>query len=259
MPVSTPVASARPKSKQALNCSFAAFFVLVASQIATPLADSALNALTSIVVLTLVLLSVSLATFGQEVKKLFRIFVLAYVFAFFVEVLGHKSGFPFGPYDYGEALKPQLLGVPLIIPAAWFAMGLPAWEISNRLVTNRWLRAGVGGLLMAAWDLMLDPQMVTNGFWTWEVDGFWYGIPLSNFVGWTAVGAVLTFLIGTQLDSNRPNPFLVLPYIWMGAFSALGFLLPFVFDIPWIGFVGGIAMLTPALLALRKYERPWLR
>lgn len=245
MPISSTVATARPKSKkQALYCAFVAYVVLVATQIAIPLTDSALEALTSVAVVTLTLLTLCLATLGQDIKRIFKIFTATYLFALFAEAIGHRSGLPFGEYGYSDQLQPQLLGVPVIIPLAWFAMAVPAWEISNRLTAKRWLRPIVGGLLLGAWDLMLDPQMVTNGFWTWEADGAWYGIPLSNFVGWMIVGAILVYLIGRQLDPDSKNPFLVLPYLWMGIMSSLGFLLPFVFDVPVIGIVGGLAMST---------------
>ena len=44
--------------------------------------------------------------------------------------------------------------------------------------------AAVGGLVMTAWDLVMDPIMVAGGNWVWDVKGAYFGIPLQNFWGW---------------------------------------------------------------------------
>jgi putative membrane protein len=36
---------------------------------------------------------------------------------------------------------------------------------------------------MVAWDLVMDPVLVTRGHWVWENGGRWFGIPLQNFLG----------------------------------------------------------------------------
>jgi uncharacterized membrane protein len=44
--------------------------------------------------------------------------------------------------------------------------------------------AAVGGLVMTAWDLVMDPIMVAGGHWVWDTNGAYFGIPLQNFWGW---------------------------------------------------------------------------
>ncbi len=51
-----------------------------------------------------------------------------------VEALGVATGFPFGHYSYTSALQPQALGVPLLIPLAWFMMLGPAWGVAERVL-----------------------------------------------------------------------------------------------------------------------------
>jgi hypothetical protein len=55
------------------------------------------------------------------------------------------------------------------------------------------------------------------------------------------------------------NGGLVLIYGWMALMETAGFLLPFVFDRPLIGVVGGMAMGIPFLLALRRLDGSWRR
>ena len=120
--------------------------------------------------------------------------LLASVFliSLFFESLGVATGWVYGPYHYTDKLGPKFLGlVPSLIPVAWFMMSYPSFVIADRLVPTgwrRWLRlltvAGVGGLVMTAWDIVMDPVMVYNGHWIWDVEGAYHGIPLQNFWGW---------------------------------------------------------------------------
>lgn len=45
---------------------------------------------------------------------------------------------------------------------------------------------------MVLWDVSLDPAMnQAFSFWTYAVDGFYFGMPLSNWCGWTFITAVI--------------------------------------------------------------------
>jgi uncharacterized membrane protein len=39
-------------------------------------------------------------------------------------------------------------------------------------------------LAMTAWDVVMDPIIVTSDHWVWAAQGAYYGIPLQNFCGW---------------------------------------------------------------------------
>ena len=51
-----------------------------------------------------------------------------------VERVGTRTGLPFGRYAYTEALRPQIAHVPVIVPLAWFGMGLPSREDRKSVV-----------------------------------------------------------------------------------------------------------------------------
>jgi putative membrane protein len=95
-------------------------------------------------------------------------------------------------YHYTNLLGPLFLGlVPYLIPVAWFMMSYPSFVIADRLVPPSWKRwqrilsvAAVGGLVMTAWDVVMDPIMVAGGNWVWDVKGAYFGIPLQNYWGW---------------------------------------------------------------------------
>jgi uncharacterized membrane protein len=104
------------------------------------------------------------------------------------------TGFPFGHYHYTNALGPKLFLVPLLIGPAYFATGYFAWVIGNVLVGE--VRRGssafttvvvpvMAAFVMVMWDLTLDPRASTiEHQWIWEQGGGYFGVPLTNYLGW---------------------------------------------------------------------------
>jgi putative membrane protein len=130
---------------------------------------------------------------GRALQLLALVFIVSLLF----ESVGVATGWVYGPYHYTDQLGLKFLGlVPYLIPAAWFMMSYPSFVIADRLVptgwtltrAGRWQRilavAAVGGLVMTAWDLIMDPVMVAGGNWVWDKGGAYFGIPLQNFWGW---------------------------------------------------------------------------
>jgi putative membrane protein len=124
------------------------------------------------------------------------------------EWAGTRSGFPFGAYRYTGLLRPAAGTVPLVVPLAWAAMGLPGYAVGGAVARGRAGRIAVGAVALTAWDLFLDPQMISSGFWRWAHPGPYHGIPLSNFAGWLLVSAVLMAVFDILLGRGprRPAP-----------------------------------------------------
>ena len=216
------------------------------SMIPTPLFPEhfALLAYLSTGLLALGVLGYALERYGA---KAWVLFAVSFGFGLLVEWVGHSTGVPFGPYNY-TAPGPQLLGVPLLVPLGWFAFALIGVELSPP-GSKRWLAP----LALVAWDVGLDPLMVTQGFWRFD-GGAYYGIPLSNFVGWFVAGAVLVTLLGwlepRLLQSNLPDLRVV---FWAQAFLiSVGLLF---FGLPWAALAAFIAMGLVGTLASRLSVR----
>ncbi len=134
-----------------------------------------------------------------------RYLTLAVALGLLVEAAGLRTGWPFGRYAYTDGLGPEIVGVPVIIPLAWSMMAYPALlfgrhaatAVSGTGVAVRAVTALVGGMLLAGWDLFLDPRMIAEGFWAWAPnDGpAVNGIPLTNTAGWLVVGALLVAVV----------------------------------------------------------------
>ncbi|MBA3805857.1 MAG: carotenoid biosynthesis protein [Acidobacteria bacterium] len=122
---------------------------------------------------------------------------------FVVEAIGVRFGVPFGHYNYTGVLQPQLLGVPVVMGLAWMALVAFACDFASRLNLSPWLTTMVAALWTTATDLVIDPLAANKfGYWTWDQEGIYYGIPFTNFVGWFVTGLLACRIIRLRQQSN---------------------------------------------------------
>jgi len=170
--------------------------------------------------------------------------------AWFAEVVGLRTGWPFGRYHYTESLRPQLAGVPVHVPLAWSAMAGPAHSVGIATVpsSGRVPRVVAGASALTAWDVFLDPQMTAEGYWTWPLGGSFRGVPLSNFAGWLVVSAGVMAVRELVLRSDQPDRAHTATYGVVALMEAAAFA-TFLRD-RGVAVAGGAAMFTPAAVAL---------
>ncbi|MCL5962353.1 MAG: carotenoid biosynthesis protein, partial [Chloroflexi bacterium] len=140
------------------------------------------------------------AVFNWGKSRAFVFTVVVFSISMAFELLGAGTGAIFGRYHYGDHLGPKAFGlVPLVMPLAWFMIVYVAFHATDVFRPNRawqtrparatgpaWVvaLAFLGAMAVTVWDLIMDPQMVALGSWTWEEKGAYFGIPVSNFFGW---------------------------------------------------------------------------
>jgi uncharacterized membrane protein len=132
------------------------------------------------------------STYGWRGILVFLIICLGVSNAF--ENLSIMTGFPFGWYHYSDAMGPKLFLVPLLIGPAYFGMGYLSWTLARAILGDEDARlAGplsfatpvIASFIMVSWDLTIDPGMSTiAGSWVWHNGGSYFGVPVSNFLGW---------------------------------------------------------------------------
>jgi uncharacterized membrane protein len=244
--------------------------LLVLTAIAYPLVSgTGRDTVSWTIVLLGAVLSVAHPAAGHGPRTGLGVLALVGTVAVAVEAVGLATGFPYGSYTYGDALGPALLGVPMLVPLAWLMMAWPSWVVARRLtaaVRTRWRRpariAAAAGVF-AAWDVVLDPQMVQAGYWTWAhpspglpgIDT----VPLTNLGGWLGAGLLLMTLLdllvartavpGAPRTSDAPA---LLTIGWMvlgGALAHAGWL-----DMPGSA-AWGAALGVPVAVALLVQHR----
>ncbi|CAM4283623.1 carotenoid biosynthesis protein [Paenibacillus typhae] len=124
-----------------------------------------------------------------------------------VEWFGVHTGHLFGSYGYSDILGPLLYGVPATLGFAWIAVVCNAVLLCRDFGQSGWrlmlLRAVQVGFWTVLLDLVLDPVAHARGFWTWGDGGGFYGVPVSNFIGWLIAGSLLSLFIPAVRLSGR--------------------------------------------------------
>lgn len=241
--------------------------VTVAGMVATPLVTqggAARRVLSSVVVTGLFSTTAATAARRWGVSPTAAAAAVTIGATTLVERLGTATGVPFGRYRYTGALRPEIGGVPAIVPLAWFAMAVPARATAHAALGDRSSTAGrvlLGGAALTAWDLFLDPQMVGEGYWRWARGGVYRGIPLTNYLGWFATGTVIMAVLDALLPASVPvddaeraaDGALVGEYAFMAVMETVGFAAFFRDRL--VALAGGLAMLPVAGAAVARWRR----
>lgn len=130
--------------------------------------------------------------------------LVAYAFA--IEIVGVTTGWPYGSFAYTIELGPMLFGVPLGLPVFFAPLVLNSYLLCLLVLGDRMdkrlvrLLSVIFTVLLV--DLVLDPGAVAVGFWTYH-GGIYYGVPLSNYLGWVLSATVSVLLLDVSFDRAR--------------------------------------------------------
>ena len=80
--------------------------------------------------------------------------------------------------------------VPWTVAFAWTPLILGAYAVAANLFDSRISRVIATTLILTVFDVVLDPGAVLLGFWQYDGGGWFYGVPMSNFVGWLVSGLI---------------------------------------------------------------------
>lgn len=186
------------------------------------------------------------------------------VFGYLIEGIGVATGLPYGEFYYRHPMGPRVADlvpyllplsyVPLVISSVTLALSLTVagrrgQESRNRgaditgsvAVKGPSISAGqrgktivLGGLFLVIIDGVLDPAAVFLSFWVYPGGGPYYGVPLSNYVGW-AISGILAATIVTSLGDRqllhklRPgllDSLLISMFLWLGVSISSGLTIP---------------------------------
>lgn len=159
-------------------------------------------------------------------------FGLCVTVTFALENLGVATGFPFGHYAFLVAPDlPYVGAIPIIVGPLYFGIGYPSWVMACLILGRTGMRPNDRFSLLALpiaaafatvqWDVVMDPPNATLWrAWVWYRGGGFFGVPLSNFLGWFLTTWTFFQLIALALfarpakpRSPRPRTFWLLPIL----------------------------------------------
>ena len=203
------------------------------------------------------------------------IFVAAFSLSLASELTGTATGYPFGPYVYTTQLGHLIGGrVPFNIPASWFFMLYSSLAICGRVLAprddsaSRWRWAATAALVLTAWDVSMDPAMVATTHWLWQLPplegasavrrlfltGMFYGMPLTNWLGWLLTGLfvarAMLVIVPPSRWADRVSPSR-LPLVLYAGNGILPLLICAGRGMWWAVMLGAAAMAIPLVLAVR--------
>ena len=124
-------------------------------------------------------------------------------YAFGIELIGVATGWPYGTFEYTIALGPMLAGVPLGLPVFFLPLVLNSYLLCLLVLGDAARRRAIRLVAVIATvllvDLVLDPGAVAIGFWSYG-GGIYYGVPVSNYLGWVLSATVSVFVIDLAFD-----------------------------------------------------------
>ncbi len=184
-----------------------------------------------VVAFLLLYLFAAVADMGWRRTLLFT--VVAWSVAFTAESLSIRFGVPFGLYHYLPTTAGRELwiaGVPFMDSLSFVFLAYASWTVASLALLrplrdgeSRWAlslphrdRFGAPVLLLAVVffvliDVVVDPIAVRGDRWFlgqifyYPEGGVYFGVPVSNFVGWGVVGSLIMILFALLERSIRPG------------------------------------------------------
>ena len=186
------------------------------------------------------------------------LFAIFGVLALLIETSAIVTGFPYGHFGYSGLLGYKLFGyTPWTVALAWTPLVLAVYAVARRTVGNAILRIVLIAVFLVVFDLVIDPGAVKIGFWRYEGGGQFYGVPVSNFIGWIFSGVIAGIVIEIFTAIRKPllpapaqlvsSAFFLLSY-WTAVAFFSGFVAP-----TWIG----LGMLLALMAFYAKYHYPF--
>jgi putative membrane protein len=170
-------------------------------------------------------------------------------FGYAIETAGVATGFPYGPFYYGDSLGPRVAGlVPYLLPLSWIplvlgAIAATAPEGERDSTRHRVFWVLSAAVLLTLVDGVLDPGAASLGFWVWPEGGPYYGVPVSNYLGWlfsSSLAATILLALGSRRWGKVPPP----PGLLDSALVAVAF---------WAGVSLFSGLFFPAVLGVALY------
>ncbi len=123
------------------------------------------------------------------------------ILGFVVELIGIKTGFPFGFYSYSTVLGPQIGNTPLIMGVNWGMLVYAGTLFFHSKAIPNWLKPIFTGLLLVILDIFLEPFAIKWSLWTW----YETVPPFQNYLSWTIIAIFFSWLLSRFITKPMNN------------------------------------------------------
>jgi uncharacterized membrane protein len=139
---------------------------------------------------------------SPELRSFFLFSIITFLYGYVIELLGVKTGFIFGNYEYGKTLGLKLFDIPLVIGVNWLALAYLSGVCTENIGKN-WhflLKSLFSASIMLGLDFLIEPVAIKYDFWRWQGGN----VPMRNYVGWLVCGFLL-HLIWNKMPFLKQN------------------------------------------------------
>jgi putative membrane protein len=109
-------------------------------------------------------------------------------------------------------MGPKILYVPILLGLAYIGMAYVSWTLARLILAATAAKPArsqlialplLAAVVMTAWDFAQDPVWSTllHG-WRWRDGGRWFGVPLTNYLGWLLTVFLIYFAFAHYLPSR---------------------------------------------------------
>jgi len=161
------------------------------------------------------------------VKRAISFCAAGYLIAWLSEYSSIHNGIPYGYYYYIEQTKGKelwVLGVPLMDSLSYVFLAYASYSMAILMISPLLRRGGMfyiletkkirnslftttlGAILFVYLDIIIDPVALLGDRWFlgqiygYPARGIYFGVPISNFLGWLVVGFLLIYTV-QKIDS----------------------------------------------------------
>jgi bisanhydrobacterioruberin hydratase len=169
-------------------------------------------------------------------RKTLIVLTVLSIYAISIETIALITGVPYSQFHYTDLIGLKIWGyTPYTVPFAYVPLFLGCIYLASVKFGDKIKIILFSTFLVLAADLMLDPAAVALKFWVYETPGFFYGVPLMNFLGWIVTGFIASLITVILLkneisDTHKPKAivsslFLILSF-WSSVCIYMGLFIP---------------------------------
>jgi putative membrane protein len=127
----------------------------------------------------------------QKDNKILYWSIITFIFTYFIELAGIRTGQIFGEYHYGSTMQIQILKVPIVIGMNWVILMLGSYSLASWTKINRTLVPVLSSVFIVGFDIIMENVAMKLDYWQWAENK----IPLQNYISWFFISLIFSSIL----------------------------------------------------------------